>query len=190
MSARKRAKKMMRSGKGALLIQESVKEMLGIELERGRECGDCSACCVAPSINRLNKPAHTPCSRLVGGELSGGRCSRYRDRPNVCKGFQCGWLVGLGEEQDRPDKSGFIMNYTIPLPHRGAQPHIRFICLDPNVNSNETIPRAVAKRLKKMFKRFGVVFSLQLEEKGKLAAISEKESSADLMAHYKEREKM
>ena len=30
----------------------------------------------------------------------------------ICGDFRCGWLLGLGDEEDRPDKSGVIAQLT------------------------------------------------------------------------------
>ena len=41
-------------------------------------------------IAELNKPAHTWCQHCRPGK---GGCSIYADRPPVCRGFSCGWLL-------------------------------------------------------------------------------------------------
>jgi hypothetical protein len=72
----------------------------------------CGACCIAPSISSLGKPAGTPCTHLD----SALRCRLFGDpaRPACCSGLQpslemCGgereyalhWLANL-EQQTRP----------------------------------------------------------------------------------------
>jgi hypothetical protein len=72
----------------------------------------CAACCIAPSISSLNKPAGLPCSNL-DSEL---RCMIFGrpERPSCCSGLQpsqemCGdnrdqamfWLADL-EVNTRP----------------------------------------------------------------------------------------
>jgi hypothetical protein len=39
-------------------------------------------------------------------------CTLYgqEDRPNICSKFQCLWLKGHGDEEDRPDKSGIMLS--------------------------------------------------------------------------------
>ena len=56
----------------------------------GRECGSCSLCCRVLEIAELNKPAHTWCRHCRPGK---GGCSIYADRPPVCRGFACMWLL-------------------------------------------------------------------------------------------------
>jgi hypothetical protein len=73
---------------------------------------NCGACCIAPSISSLNKPAGEPC-RHLGSDL---RCSVFAqpERPSCCGGLQpsqemCGesrehalrWLANL-EAATRP----------------------------------------------------------------------------------------
>ena len=87
----------------------------------GRNCGTCVACCVYFKIADLGKPALTPCSKLAAGCTDCGtapadnNCTIYEDRPEVCKGYSCMWLYGYGEDEDRPDKSGMILDNATPV---------------------------------------------------------------------------
>ncbi len=78
-------------------------------LTMGRSCGDCRVCCKLPDIPELNKPRDSWCPSISKSKAKGcGGCGRYETRPQVCRDFSCGWLSGLGEEQDRPDKLGVL----------------------------------------------------------------------------------
>lgn len=46
----------------------------------------CAACCIAPSISTLHKPAGVPCPHLDGALL----CTLFGkpERPNCCSGLQ------------------------------------------------------------------------------------------------------
>lgn len=71
-----------------------------------RSCGECQACCIAPYIKELAKPAHVRCEHL-----NQRGCGVYTKRPEVCREFDCAWLhgfYGLSHSQ-RPDKSGLII---------------------------------------------------------------------------------
>lgn len=48
------------------------------------KCTVCGACCVAPDISALNKPAGVPCDHL----LADNKCAIYEDRPLVCRQYQ------------------------------------------------------------------------------------------------------
>lgn len=76
-----------------------------------RRCGTCTACCETPAIDEptLKKPAHTRCEKLysIGGSQRG--CSDYEGRPETCRAFTCMWLLGMGHKDDRPDKTGVIL---------------------------------------------------------------------------------
>lgn len=73
-----------------------------------RSCGTCTACCAFPPIRtqKLQKPANTLCPHCA--EASG--CTVYDRRPDVCRGFYCGWffLSELGPEW-HPQQSGVVI---------------------------------------------------------------------------------
>lgn len=73
-----------------------------------KECGSCSVCCVALTIDEpeLQKLADVPCVNI----RPQGGCSIYEKRPDVCKGWTCGWL-NLDRLSDslRPDKSNLLI---------------------------------------------------------------------------------
>ncbi len=83
-------------------------------LVSGRTCGDCRVCCRLPDIPELNKPVNTWC-RHTDLERPGGGCTIYNERPRTCKEYECAWLSGLGEAQDRPDKLG-VMYQPVDMP--------------------------------------------------------------------------
>lgn len=48
------------------------------------ECTRCGACCVAPDISTLGKPAGVPCRHLTADHT----CAIYAQRPQVCRDYQ------------------------------------------------------------------------------------------------------
>ncbi len=80
----------------------------------GRDCGHCTACCSALSIEVLDKPAGVACKHLCAKG-----CGIYPDRPMVCKSWWCLWRMydlvdeTLGKEIRqkllRPDVSGLLI---------------------------------------------------------------------------------
>jgi hypothetical protein len=66
-----------------------------------RKCGTCQMCCVAIPIQELGKLPDTPCEHLC--DLG---CRVYGSRPDVCQGFACEWLWGMGGPEHRPDRMG------------------------------------------------------------------------------------
>lgn len=74
----------------------------------GRECGSCVACCSFAPIRTetLQKPANTLCTHCVEGQ----GCTVYEVRPQVCRGFFCGWffLPELGPNW-HPEQSGVVI---------------------------------------------------------------------------------
>lgn len=92
--------------------------------EEKRSCGDCIVCCVYLKIDQpeLQKPALSHCKHLclknpvkknelqysTDGQTE--NCRIYENRPTVCKGYSCLWVQGHGDEEDRPDKSGILID--------------------------------------------------------------------------------
>lgn len=72
-----------------------------------RECGDCNACCVYPSIPELSKPAGVPCEHLA----KCGGCSIYNMRPPSCRSYRCAWLDGHGKDKDKPGDCGVLIDF-------------------------------------------------------------------------------
>lgn len=73
----------------------------------GRSCGSCSLCCSVYEIQTLSKPEWVWCEQCEHG----GGCRIYATRPRVCRVFVCLWRAGAGEESDRPDRIGSMMDY-------------------------------------------------------------------------------
>jgi hypothetical protein len=77
-------------------------------LVTGRECGSCTACCKTLRINapELKKFAGVLCEHCTAGK----GCTIYDTRPQVCRGFYCGWraMAYLGDEW-RPDLCGVLI---------------------------------------------------------------------------------
>ena len=74
----------------------------------GRECGECTACCVALLIDDENfkKPADKVCSNL----MDSGGCKIYTKRPSVCQDWYCAWrFMAQLDENWRPDRSGILL---------------------------------------------------------------------------------
>jgi hypothetical protein len=72
----------------------------------GRVCGECTACCTVMGVAELNKANYQPCSHNCG------RCGIYDSRPNTCRTWCCGWLLGRieGDGRRRPDQLGLLFN--------------------------------------------------------------------------------
>ena len=89
-------------------------------MDASRTCGECIVCCVYPRITELNKPRLTHCKNLnllepiqkdqVQYSSSINNCKVYGNRPLTCSGYSCFWLLGYGDEDDRPDKSGILVD--------------------------------------------------------------------------------
>ncbi len=98
----------MPKAKQRRLLKQADKVAVRARIATKRTCGDCTACCTRLRIEALHKPQCRACPHLADA----GGCGIYERRPNECRTFICGWLLGWGTEDDRPDKSGVIV--TVP----------------------------------------------------------------------------
>jgi hypothetical protein len=74
-----------------------------------RACGGCDACCSTIGVRDVPgmgpKPAHTRCAHQ-----SPSGCGIYEGRPQACRTYRCAWLEGQGDDGDRPDRAGLILD--------------------------------------------------------------------------------
>ena len=90
-----------------------------------RTCGTCTVCCTYLRINRpgvLVKVGLVPCQHLERTEDGCGHtgpgtrnCGIEESKPGVCRDYRCAWLDGLGEEADRPDRCGVLIDRVLPI---------------------------------------------------------------------------
>jgi hypothetical protein len=72
----------------------------------GKACGACTLCCSVLEIAELKKPAGPPCPNCR--RASG--CAIYHDRPQVCRDFECEWLMRRDLPRHlRPDLVGTLL---------------------------------------------------------------------------------
>src|SRR3989344_3088648 len=72
-----------------------------------RTCGECTLCCKTHAILELQKPSGVWCANC---EINKG-CRIYNQRPESCRDFMCGWLIGYGLPEHRPDKIGIVSEF-------------------------------------------------------------------------------
>ncbi len=78
----------------------------GMALVAGRDCGDCTVCCVVP---RIDKPEIQKASGAACKNCTAGGCAIYETRYPVCRSFYCAWrTVDIFGPEWRPDKSGVL----------------------------------------------------------------------------------
>jgi len=72
-----------------------------------RECGSCRACCYVCPVAELDKPLMSHCEH----ECDSG-CGIYPERPSGCRVYQCSWLLGEFDDDQRPDQTGVLFEHT------------------------------------------------------------------------------
>jgi hypothetical protein len=84
-----------------------IDQHVGMEVSPDRECGECTECCCAVSVEELKKPNWTRCEH----EGRGG-CAIYSCRPNSCRIYCCLWRSALLDgDENRPDRLGVILDF-------------------------------------------------------------------------------
>lgn len=96
--------------------------------EVGRKCGSCDLCCTiypVPGITgkddrcRFARSGTVTEMKVQVGEFGVDfapsyhpqtGCGIYDKRPRMCRQFFCGWRLGLGEDDERPDKTGVVLD--------------------------------------------------------------------------------
>ncbi len=71
-----------------------------------RSCGPCSACCTVLRVDELAKPAGRDCEH----QRAEGGCGIHASRPAICRGYHCLWLQGGLDDDERPDRTGGIVD--------------------------------------------------------------------------------
>lgn len=93
-------------------------------MNNNRLCESCMACCTYFKITPMKKGPLEHClhadiklhSKLsFTGNSSCGNCGIYKTRPQVCRDYKCAWLLGYGDNEDRPDKSGMIIDTILKI---------------------------------------------------------------------------
>ena len=81
-----------------------------------RSCGTCSVCCYVSKVDfsEVKKPPHKRCLHVIDDRIDNrtGSCGIFGQdcRPSECQSFICSWLGGMGNEDDRPDKTGVMLS--------------------------------------------------------------------------------
>jgi len=90
-------------------------------MTQGRKCGRCTTCCTYLRVEELHKPEGAPCWLATKDG-----CTAYGKRPDSCRKFECLWLMGVGKESHRPDRSKLLV-YTDQSPKIGEVVVVREI---------------------------------------------------------------
>ena len=61
-------------------------------------------CCVVLRVDELRKLGGVPCQH----QRDPGGCGIHPTRPAICRAYQCLWLQGGLEDEDRPDRLGAV----------------------------------------------------------------------------------
>lgn len=74
-----------------------------------RSCGGCTACCKTHIGDVMKARGGEYCDAC---QLGSG-CVIYEDRPEGCQVYRCLWVCGKGEDPDRPDLLGVVMDMKV-----------------------------------------------------------------------------
>lgn len=108
-----------------------------------RECGGCTACCYVIQVKQIGKQFRTKCPYSVEGQGCGiwSGPGGPGGQPQVCSTYRCAWAMGFGDQADRPDKTGILVDFRVPsVVDLNTHPAFYAIGLD---EGDEDDPRAV-----------------------------------------------
>lgn len=82
-----------------------------MDTKPARQCGECRLCCFTHAVSPVEgetfrKKEKEWCEHC---EIGGG-CGIYPTRPYNCRAFNCAWLQGERNEDERPDKTGLVVH--------------------------------------------------------------------------------
>lgn len=80
-----------------------------------RECGGCTTCCFVVAVDELNKPFRSSCPHTIEGVGCGiwNGPGGPGGAPEACGAYRCAWAMGFGDEADRPDQSGVLIDFRV-----------------------------------------------------------------------------
>lgn len=95
-----------------------------------RPCGDCTVCCEGHLVGKAHGNSFgngKKCIFLVKQE-----CTIYKDRPETCRKYQCGWSQGLFPEWMKPNKTGIMVS----IEWKEGKQYLKAIEISPKVEYN------------------------------------------------------
>jgi len=89
----------------------------------------------------MGKPVDTWCKNADPTSPDAG-CTDYDNRPGGCRSFSCGWLRGMGDDGDRPDKLGVMFQ---PVIHEELGDALAFVEAEPGALGRPRARRYLAQ---------------------------------------------
>jgi Fe-S-cluster containining protein len=94
-------------------------------------------CCTVLRVDELRKLGGVSCAAL-----GAGGCTVYARRPHICRAYQCLWLQGTLDVEDRPDRLGAVLD----LVHEGGSALLAIREAEPGVADANPRLAAIAAR--------------------------------------------
>lgn len=93
----------------------------------GRECGECTACCVQMSVDDpdLKKADNVACLHMIAGK----GCAIHDRLPLTCRTWFCGWRFLHLSDAMRPDRSHVLLAPDTNAPAGYAEGGLRIILM-------------------------------------------------------------
>jgi Fe-S-cluster containining protein len=89
----------------------------------------------------MDKPVDTWCANADPENPDFG-CRDYENRPSGCRSFSCAWLRGMGDEDDRPDKLGVMLQ---PVHHEELGESLAFVEAEPGALRRPRVQRYLSQ---------------------------------------------
>lgn len=101
LQALEKQKLLVRNGQGFRALRPATAMPL-------RQCGTCTACCTLLEVTEVGKPMNEWCTYC--GDGSG--CTIYDRRPQMCRSFNCAWLLGHLDDEWFPETAGMVVHFS------------------------------------------------------------------------------
>lgn len=115
-----------------------------------RSCDGCTECCYIIGVSALNKGANETCCHVDEGR----GCNIYESRPDACRSWECGWLMGLLPEHLKPSKIGAVLSVT----HARSEANNRLPLLQISTRPDKSLNRELMGFGLQASRRMGVQF--------------------------------
>jgi Fe-S-cluster containining protein len=101
LQALEKQKRLIRDGQGFSTPQAAMAPL-------ARQCGSCNKCCDILEVAAVDKPVNHLCKHWETGK----GCTIYDDRPQMCRSFNCAWVLGHLSDEWFPEKSGIVVHFS------------------------------------------------------------------------------
>lgn len=140
----------------------------------GVSCGSCTECCRGPLALTVNNVAVTREAHCPNVTCSG--CSIHATRPDVCRNFECGYIIDNLDISLRPDRCGAIIK-------KRAEAW-KNIAIDDVIPTGDRIPEETLDKLQALYGNTPWTYRWRKDGEDKLGVCGTPEFQRDAIKAY------